>query len=92
MDTIKLSIFSYFDDFCCDGVSYVATADMHDYYTRRAGHTFVGFAEVDETPKDEIVKMATEALDKEIIDLQVQITQKEEKKKQLLAIEYKGEV
>ncbi len=90
---ITLSIFSYFSEHKVGGIGYWAiTQDLLDVYLEKSDHTLVATIDVQETPHDEVVKMATTQIDKEIVDLQVQITHKEEKKKQLLAIEHKESV
>ena len=90
---ITLSIFSYFCGYQMGGIGYAAVKPvMLDTYLEDSKYTLVATVDAEETPADEVVKMATDAIDKEIIDLQVQITRKEEKKKQLLAIEHKESV
>ena len=88
---ITRPIYASFCELADDGVRYsVMDESMRDYYDASDVHIFVGDVEFSEVDRDGVVNMATAQIDKEIIDLQVAITRKEEKKKQLLAIEYKG--
>ena len=52
--------------------------------------TFVSEIELPEIDTSEVKKAAVTSIDNEIADLRVQIQNKEEKKKQLLALDYKG--
>ena len=89
MSIIKQIVIARFCEGSESGVSYMLTgADMKEYYLDSPDYKYVCDIEFEDLNRDEIVGMGVAALDKEIISLQVQITNKEAKKKQLLAIEH----
>lgn len=84
-------VYAHFCELSENGVAYsVYDEHMREYMDDHSPKKFLCEVELPEIDKDEVTGMAVAAIDKEIIDLQVAITRKEEKKKQLLAIEYKG--
>lgn len=91
MKTIKQCLIARFSEYCESGVSYsICDEHMKEYYIESGEVKYICDLEIPEIDRSEVVDMGVAKIDKEIVDLQVQITQKEAKKKQLLAIEHKG--
>ncbi len=91
MKTITQLVYVNFSEHSRDGVSYmIYNEDMREYLDGQEGRKFVCEVVIPKLSYKDVVEMGVAAIDKEIIDLQVQITAKEAKKQQLLAIEHKG--
>ena len=89
---IKQLVYVGFSEYSENGISYsLFDEHMREYLDNEGVRKYLCTVELPETSNDDVVSMATKQIDKEIIGLQVQITHKQEKKKQLLAIEYQGE-
>ena len=92
MKTVKQLVYVKFSEYSKDGASYLLfNEDMRDYLDESAEHKYICEVAIPKANYKDLVKMGASEIDKEIIDLQVQITSKEAKKQQLLAIEHTGE-
>lgn len=88
MDTVKQVLWAQFSETTPGGIDYfLSPLDMKDFLCRSPSRIVIGEIEVLVPNMEQEMAFNAAQLDKEIADLQLKITLKEDTKKKLLAIE-----
>lgn len=89
MKTKTMLVYAQFCEYSTGGLSHVIHGeDMREFMDNQPQYKFLCEVVVPDIDHKDLAEMGVAAINKEIIDLQVQITAKEAKKQQLLAIEH----